>query len=172
MSGPDPGLEVVVPEAASERGLFIDCGTEPPPPKGLCCLHLSLLDTYLPREPLSPSVVAGGSWSSKTAHMTQIPPSFYTHTDTHTLSRLWAWVRGDSSGSTRRSWGAASESIAATPRALTASFRPYTRVRPVGASDLERLALGKFALKPSSASGFEVARTEARRGSVAHLVGR
>ena len=88
------------------------------------------------------------------------------------FSRLWAWVRGDSSCSTRRSWGAASESIVVTPRALTASFRPYNGVRPVGASDLERFALGKSALKPSSASGFEDAKTEPRRGSVAHLVGR
>lgn len=85
---------------------------------------------HLPWEPLPPSLVAGGSWPSKRAHMTHIPP--YLHT--HTLSRLWAWVRGDSSCSTRRSWGAASESIVATLRALLALFRPYTGVRPVGAS--------------------------------------
>lgn len=125
---------------------------------------------HLPWEPLPPYLVAGGSWPSKRAHMTHIPPCLQTHT--HTLSRLWAWVRGDSSCSTRRSWGAASESIVATLRALPALFRPYTRVRPAGASDLERFALGKFALKPSSDSGFEDTRTETGRGSVAYLVGR
>lgn len=42
--GPDPSLGVVVLEAASEQGLFIDCSTEPPPPQGLRCLHPSLVD--------------------------------------------------------------------------------------------------------------------------------
>lgn len=51
-------------------------------------------------------------------------------------------------------------------------FRPYPGVGPGGASDLERLALGKFALKPSSASGFEDSRTGAGRRSSAYLVGR
>lgn len=44
LSGPDPSLGVVVPTAASEQGLFIDCNTEPPPPQGLRCLHPSLVD--------------------------------------------------------------------------------------------------------------------------------
>lgn len=40
LSGPDPSLGVVIPEAASEQGLFIDCCTEPPPPR-VCaaCTH-------------------------------------------------------------------------------------------------------------------------------------
>ena len=48
---------------------------------------------------------------------------------THTLSRLWAWVRGESSGSSRRSWGAASESIPASlgPRAR---WGPERQARP------------------------------------------
>lgn len=34
----------------------------------------------LPWEPLPPSLVAGGSWPSKRAHMTHIPPYLHTHT--------------------------------------------------------------------------------------------
>lgn len=44
----------------------------------------------------------------------------------HTLSRLCAWVRGDSSCSTRRSWGAARESITATPPDPAGAFGPQT----------------------------------------------
>lgn len=93
LSGPDPSLGVVIPEAASEQGLFIGCCTEPPPPKGLRGLHPSP-SGHLPREPLPPSLVAGGPWPNKHAHMTHIPPYLHarahTHRHTHTLSRLWA----------------------------------------------------------------------------------
>lgn len=53
-----------------------------------------------------------------------------TPRSTHTLSRLWAWVRGDSSGSTRRSWGAASESIPASLGPCGPRWGPEGQARP------------------------------------------
>lgn len=35
---------------------------------------------HLPWEPLPPYLVAGGSWPSKRAHLTHIPPCLHTHT--------------------------------------------------------------------------------------------
>lgn len=97
-----------------EQGLFLDSSAEPPPLLGRA--HPC---GPWPVKPLShPRALGPG-------------PSGCTHTDphstpfsTHTLSRLWAWVRGDSSCSTRRSWGAARESIAATPQTLPAPWDP------------------------------------------------
>lgn len=85
--------------ATVELGLFID--SSPWPPQGPA-------PTPGPQGPAAPviSPVRAPGWAH--ADPLSAPPS------THTLSRLWAWVRGDSSGSTRRSWGAASESIPAS----------------------------------------------------------
>lgn len=101
--------------AMVEQGLFIDSSAEPPPLAGPAPTPCG----PLPCQPLSHPRAMGPV------------PSGRTHTDphstpfsTHTLRRLWACVRGDNSCSTRRSWGAASESIAATPQTLPEPWDP------------------------------------------------
>lgn len=125
--------------ATVELGLFID--SSPWPPQGPA-------PTPGPQGPAAPviSPVRAPGWAH--ADPLSAPQS------THTLSRLWAWVRGDSSGSTRRSWGAASESIPASlgpcGRAGAQRVRPARRQacsRPGGRTDAGTGARGGAALR-------------------------
>lgn len=135
----------------AEQGLFIDSGTEPPPPAGPHCPPLRTLALPVLGTSQSPSGPGPGGRTHTDPHST--PRS------RHTLSRLWAWVRGDSSCSTRRSWGAASESIA--------TFAPLTQSGPQRPGLREGLTRGT-APKPGSRPRFTDAGTEARRRDVAH----
>lgn len=101
--------------ATVELGLFID--SSPWPPQGPA-------PSPGPQGPAAPviSPVRAPGWAC--ADPLSAPQS------THTLSRLWAWVRGDSSGSTRRSWGAASESIPASLGPCGPRWGPEGQARP------------------------------------------
>lgn len=98
-----------------EQGLFIDSGAEPPPA------------VWVPGPPPVDPGPAGRCHIPESWDLAPVGANTLTYIplpSPHTLSRLWAWVRGDSSCSTRRSWGAARESIAATPQTLTAPWDP------------------------------------------------
>lgn len=112
-----------------------------------------------------PDPGGGGPVAPRALALTHIPPPAAA---AHTLSRLCAWVRGDSSCSTRRSWGAARESIAATPRPQTqrAPSDPQTGSGRRGPAVLGGLPRGKC-LETLSWAPFQGHRgrgREARRG--------
>lgn len=144
--------------ATSEQGLFIDTGAEPPPPTGSRAHHLWTLALWVPVTP-----PGAGPGPGRRAHTD--PHS--TPLSAHTLSRLWAWVRGDSSCSTRRSWGAARESITATPPDPDGAFGPQTGSGRRGPDVPEGLRRGS-ASGPCSRSRFRDTGAEAGKPDVAH----
>jgi len=111
-SGPDPAAGAA---GGSELRLFIDSSPRPP---------CGPVHSPGPQDPAAPviSPVRAPGWA-------RADPLSAPHS-THTLSRLWAWVRGDSSGSTRRSWGAASESIPASLGPCGPRWGPEGQARP------------------------------------------
>lgn len=116
VGGGRPHLALIQPRRRTvELGLFID--SSPRPPRGP---QRPTQDPRALRPVISPVPAPG--WAR--ADPLSTPRS------THTLSRLWAWVRGDSSGSTRRSWGAASESIPASLGPCGPRWGPEGQARP------------------------------------------
>lgn len=120
VEGGRPHLAPIQPRgrlAAATAGLRLFIDSSPRPPCGP-------VHSPGPQDPAAPviSPVRAPGWA-------RADPLSAPHS-THTLSRLWAWVRGDSSGSTRRSWGAASESIPASLGPCGPRWGPEGQARP------------------------------------------